>query len=311
VTVRWPSAGAGLALLLLAALAVAGEAGAHAFLLVPDSGGTARRWELDRLAEGRVPWRLSRTVGANVGGDRSVEEVVGAAFAAWEEIPDSAIAFTFAGIASERNRRSGDRSNLIALGSQESLGPGVLAATFLSSTRSGAMTDADVVFDVAVPFSTSAVPEADRYDLQAVATHEIGHLIGLEHSGLVRATMVPYSERGEMHGRTLESDDEIGAALLYPAGDFLARTGAIDGRVTVRGAGAFLAHVVAATVAGRVIAGGFTNPDGTYRIAGLPPDVYVVFAEPLDGPVRPTNLSGFSAGFDGVGATLDHGTAFH
>jgi len=301
-----------VALGLLLAPLCAVEAHAYAFLLVPGSRSIARHWELDQLADGRVPWRLSRSVSENVTGSRSVEEVFEAAFAAWEGVPDAAIRFAFAGTSGDRNRRPGDRTNLIALGSQENLGAGVLAATFLSSTDSGALVDADIVLDAAVPYSTSAAPDPDRYDLQAVATHEIGHLIGLEHSGLVRATMVPYSERAETQGRSPESDDAIGAALLYPESGFLDRTGTIEGRVAIGSAsGVFLAHVVASTIGGRVIASAVTDPDGNYRIGGLPADVYIVLAEPLDGPVRPANLRGFAAGFGSLGESIVHGTAFH
>ncbi|HZR83295.1 MAG TPA: matrixin family metalloprotease [Candidatus Binatia bacterium] len=291
-------------------LATAAHASAYAFLLVPGSGGVERRWADDGPDGPVVAWRLSSARASNVTGDRAPVDVLSDAFAAWQDLPDAAIRFEFAGAARDRNRRPADRVNVLTLDSQESLGPGVLAATFLTSAAGGALTDADIVFNTGVPFTTSAEPEIDRYDLQAIATHEIGHLIGLEHSGLVRATMVPYSERGESHGRTLSSDDAIAAALLYPEGDFLARTGAIEGRVTVGGAPVFLAHVVAATVSGLVVAGGFTAPDGRYRIAGLPEDVYVVAAEPLDGPVRPPNVQGFAAGFGGD-ATIGYGASFH
>jgi hypothetical protein len=302
------AAGAALAALCLAASS--GEALGYAFLLVPASDGVARRWPADGAGAVRVPWRLSDAAGGNVSGDRSVFDVLRDSFAAWEDLADAAIAFDYAGGSRDRNRRPGDRVNTVLLAPQESLGPGVLAATFLSGTSQGVLTDVDVVFNPDVPYTTSLVPEADRFDLQSVATHEIGHLIGLEHSGLVRATMVPYSDRGEAHGRTPESDDAIGASQLYPEGDVLARGGAIEGRVTRDGAPVFLAHVVAATVGGRVVAGGFTGPDGRYRIAGLPADVYIVLAEPLDGPVRPANVQGFARGFAGT-ETVGYGTAFH
>jgi hypothetical protein len=38
-----------------------------------------------------------------------------------------------------------------------------------------------------------------------------------------------------------------------------------------------------------------TFPDGTYLITGLPPDSYVVIAEPLDGPVTDSNVDWASA----------------
>jgi hypothetical protein len=304
---RWAG---GLACAVALLLGAAGDVAAYAFLLVPGRGGVVRRWDLQALPGGRVPWRLANAVSDNVVGDRGVAEVIEEAFAAWEAVADSGIAFAFAGGSPQRNRRGSDRVNLISLDPQESLGTAVLAATFLTSNAGGVLTDADVLFNPAVPYTTSRVPEADRYDLQEVAAHEIGHLIGLEHSAIVRATMVPYSDRGEAHGRTLASDDAIGAALLYPQGDVLERTGAIEGRVALDGSGVFLAHVIAATVGGRVVAGGFTGPDGRYRIAGLPPGVYVVLAEPLDGPVRPNNVQGFAGGFGGS-ETIGYASAFH
>ena len=302
-----------LAAVVTAAAAIAlapSGADAYAFLLAPGSGGVVRRWDLAAFPGGRVPWRLADRVGANVRGDRSVLEVVSEAFAAWEGPEESLAAFVFGGGTRTNNRDGGDRMNLVTLGSGESLGSGVLAATFLSSRRDGSITDADIVFGKDVAFTTSAGRDPDHYDVQGIATHEIGHLLGLDHSGLARATLFPFSDRGGVDARSLESDDRVGLAVLYPGDGFAARTGIIEGRVRVDDEAVFLAHVVASTVAGRVIAGGFTAPDGRYRIAGLPAGIYVVLAEPLDGPVRPSNVAGFAGAFDAV-ETSGYGTAFH
>lgn len=291
-------------------LAVASEAAAYAFLLVPSSQGVPRRWSQPMLPDGRVSWRLSARTGGNVTGNRSPLDVLAGAFARWEDLPSSAIRFSFDGSSNARNRNAGDRVNLVTLDPTESLGTGVLAATFLTSDASGNLLDVDIVFSRDVAFDTSETPDPDRYDLESVATHEVGHLIGLEHSGLARATMVPFSDRGESHPRTPADDDRIGASLLYPEGGFLAGTGVLAGRVTVAGAPVYLSQVVAARVNGPVVAATYSAPDGSYRIAGLAPDVYVVYAEPLDGPVVPGNVGGFRSAFGGTPST-GYGTFFH
>jgi len=294
----------------IAGLLPATRAGAYAFLYVPSSQGVARRWNLDALPDGRVPWVLSNNVGGNLSGDRAPLDVLSSAFASWEDIASSKIRFAFQGVVGTRERNSGDGVNLLALGAKENLGTGVLAATFLTSDAAGTLTDVDIVFASSVAFSTSTAADPASYDLEAIATHEIGHFVGLEHTGLARATMVPYTDRGEIQQRTLHSDDEIGAALLYPEDGFLARSGSLSGQITVAGVPVFLSNVVAANVNGPIVASAFSAPDGSYHIDGLPPDVYVVYAEPLDGPIAPSNVGGFRAAFGG-NPTTGYGTFFH
>ncbi|MEV6008650.1 matrixin family metalloprotease [Streptomyces sp. NPDC051976] len=53
------------------------------------------------------------------------------------------------------------------------------------------------------------------YDVESVALHEAGHLIGLGHSSDPSAVMFP-SINGNTTHRTLESDDRQGALFLYP-----------------------------------------------------------------------------------------------
>lgn len=305
--------GAALALLVaLVAHATPFVAPAHGygFLLVQSSQGVPLRWQQSTLPDGRVPWRLSAGVGGNVNGDRHPLDVIAAAFASWEALDTSAIRFAFQGTTGARDRNARDGVNLVTVNAGESLGSGVLAATFLTSDASGRIVDADIVFGRDVAFGTSAAGDPGAFDLEAVAAHEIGHLIGLEHSGLARATMVPFSDRGDLHQRTLHDDDRIGASVLYPEVGFRAATGVLEGRVTLAGAPVFLSHVVAARIDGRVVAAAYSAPDGRYRIEGLAPDVYVVYAEPLDGPVGPGNVSGLRSGF-AIEPSTGYGSFFH
>lgn len=57
-----------------------------------------------------------------------------------------------------------------------------------------------------------------EYDLESVLTHELGHLIGLDHSPDYAATMFAGYEPGSIDQRTLEEDDVLAACEVYPAG---------------------------------------------------------------------------------------------
>lgn len=296
-------------LLACAAIAVPALARAYGFLLVDGGQGVVRRWQPGRFVDARIPWFITNEPDGLLTGDRSFFDVVTGAFAAWEGVPESSIAFAFRGVMDRRNRDASDQRNLVTFADASELGSGVLGATFITTNADGRITDADVVLSRGIDFTTQPGAVAGAYDAESVLTHEIGHLLGLDHTGLVRATMAPFTDRGDVHQRTLELDDRIGAAVLYPEPPFPAGRGTLVGTVSLDGAGVFLAHVVATTVQGRVVASGYTRPDGTYRIEGLPPDAYLVHAERLDGPVRPANVAGFRQGF-GQTETTDYETTF-
>lgn len=107
------------------------------------------------------------------------------------------------------------------------LGPGTLGVT-LGDVGGNFRAQADIVFNGAdSAWSTDDVPSG--VDVGAIAVHEIGHLIGLDHpcdknggqevncNGPDRSVMTP-AWGGELDRAPLP-DDEAGVIALYPAGD--------------------------------------------------------------------------------------------
>lgn len=110
--------------------------------------------------------------------------------------------------------------------------------------------------------------------------HEIGHALGLQHS-LAGSALSQEPTRSTTRARPLELDDVAGLSALYPTAEFLALTGAIEGIVRFDdGTPVALASVAALNRSGQIITA-LTGPDGRYRIEGLLPGEYTLYAQPL------------------------------
>jgi len=173
------------------------------------------------------------------------------------------------------------------------------ATTFLYDDETGELIEADIFFNSTFEWSTAAAGDPDRFDLESVAVHEIGHFLGLGHSAIgeteIRpeggrrvlgsgAVMFPISlGRGSIVDRELQPDDVAGVSDLYPDGNFENATGGVRGRVR-RGTGpAKGAHVIVFNPRSGELIGGFAlGDDGGFQILGLTPGPYVVRVEPLD-----------------------------
>jgi uncharacterized protein (TIGR03437 family) len=119
--------------------------------------------------------------------------------------------------------------------------------------------------------------------------HEFGHTLGLQHT-LTSSAMSTGPTRATTRSRPLAADDVAGLSILYPAPGFAASTGAITGRITLAGNGVSLASVVAISPNGPAVSA-LTNPDGTFRIEGLPAGIqYLVYVHPLP-PAGPSEVS--------------------
>ena len=258
------------------------------------SGGQTRT-----LKWGRMPVRwLTLDRGAPGISASELQATMARAFSTWEAVSTASITFQSGGFT---GAEPFDDDGLSVLGFQDEPGmERVLGATgFLVDTISGEILEADIFFNSAFPWSTSAAGDPDRFDLESVALHEIGHFLGLGHSALgeteVRpeggrrvlasgAVMFPISfGRGVTHDRRLQTDDIAGVSHLYPDGGFPSDTGVLRARVTRNGGGVLGAHVVAFNPESGELVGGFSlNNDGEFEVAGLRPGPHIIRVEPLD-----------------------------
>lgn len=71
-------------------------------------------------------------------------------------------------------------------------------------------------------------PPENSFDFASIATHEIGHFLGLAHSNNPNATMTKQTDVGQYLLRTLTADDIAGICKIYPP-DGTRSTG-IDGK---------------------------------------------------------------------------------
>ncbi len=219
---------------------------------------------------------------------------VQAAFQTWQNNPLAAVSFQYMG-STPVTTVGQDGINLVTfIDSSVPLGSDVAATTFVFENvdATGYLTiqEADIAVSPTAVVSTSGDPAA--YDIQGLLTHEIGHFIGLNHSGLMSSVMSPVGAPPMVDERTLTFDDEASAAQFYAAPNLYASFGGVSGQVLAGPTPVFGAHVVAIDANGTAVASSLTYTDGSFYIEPLPPGSYRFYAEPLDGPLYPSDVGG-------------------
>lgn len=227
--------------------------------------------------------------------DGSDFDAITNSFQAWQDVGTSSLSFDYEGPTDLEQANSSDGVNLISFVDDATfamLPPGVIAVCIPRfDNTSGDILDADIIFSPDLDFDTTGDPDA--FDVQSVATHEIGHLLGLDHIANLASTMYPYGTLGETAPRSLEQDDRAGVSAIYPNSTFAMTTGSLSGTITSEGLPVFAGHVVAVDSSGRPSVSTIIDElDGTYSIVGLPAGSYTVYVEPLDGPMTDANLFG-------------------
>src|SRR6476661_98042 len=215
--------------IVLAALAMIVVRPVYPF--VPEATPTGpNAYTVDAWPAGAQPinWLINPTRSSAITGSTSVTTVIQAAFATWTTAPDTNLSV----IPSPGTSTITDANNVpngtnlvcfVCTGVDFSASDGTLALTTTFSNGSGVITQADIYFNpspknvqfVTDPLSTPCPTSSPSpQDLQTVATHEIGHFFGLDHSGIARAIMYPFAP---CILTTLSYDDVAGISTSYPS----------------------------------------------------------------------------------------------
>ena len=241
----------------------------------------------------------------NIADENKIINTVNAAFNTWTGITTANFTFKYIDVTDEQHAHI-DGENVVSFSDDEYLfGDWVLAITAKTlklgpTDAETKILDADIIFN---PFFAKHqlwnfgiaddLLSPGYFDIQSITTHEIGHILGLLHTGVHNATMWFEMPQG-IDARSLEQDDKSWASYKYPepGNNF----GSISGKITY-GYGTTPNEpiagvlVLAINTATRDTVHSYSDAEGNYLVPGLVAGSYNVYIEPLDGDVRGRPLS--------------------
>ena len=298
-----------LCLLLAVALVLAtGGSEADAYMSIRVPVGTAAeglpvRWDLNNtagrpnIANRRVLYEISDFGCADAAGfigPINEFEAIQNSFANWRNVHESDMDFEFAGSTTNAVSSASDNRNVIRW-VNSNIATGVFAVTITTfSTTTGQIVDADMelndrdfTWDTLGPNATTGI--IGRAMIENVVTHEIGHIVGLDHPANAQSSLYFASSPGQINQTRLNADDKAPLIADHTNAAVVdASLGTVTGSVAQGGnpqfgAGVYLVNVsTGRNVIGHASEGTGPFVNGSFRIDNVPPGNYLAYALPID-----------------------------
>lgn len=170
-----------------------------------------------------IPYVIDSAGSADITDDSEMA-AIRTSFQTWQDVPGAYVAFRDDGVqdnAPVGHVQNGPNLRVVKfLENQWDYSRQALAVTLTTfDCGTGQILDADIVLNGRdFTFTTDPHLGTPRVDVQNTVTHEIGHLVGFDHTTDRESTMYAEAPAGEIKKRDLTADDALGLSTVYPVG---------------------------------------------------------------------------------------------